>query len=82
VVPYAGDPTGKSFEPFGVGLVELDGVVRVETRLTESDPEKLDFGMEMELKVIPFYVDEEGDQVMTFAFAPATGTAPTAGTQD
>ena len=27
---YMGDPTGKSFEPFGIGLVQLDDVVRVE----------------------------------------------------
>ena len=72
-VPYAGDETGKSFEPFGVGLVQLDDVVRVEARLTESDPEKLDFGMEVELTIIPFFVNEDGDEVMTFAFAPVAG---------
>jgi uncharacterized OB-fold protein len=74
VVPYAGDPTGKSFEPFGVGLVQLDDVVRVESRLTESDPTKLDFDMEVELRVVPFYVDENGDEIMTFAFEP-TGSS-------
>ena len=71
VVPYAGDATGTSFVPFGVGLVQLDDVVRVESRLTESDPAKLAFGMEVELQVVPFYVDEAGDEIMTFAFAPA-----------
>jgi uncharacterized OB-fold protein len=70
VVPYAGDETGKSFQPFGVGLVQLDDVVRVEARLTESDPAELDFGMEVELQVVPFYVDGEGDEIVTFAFAP------------
>jgi len=72
VVPYAGDATGASFEPFGVGLVQLDDVVRVESRLTESDPDKLEFGMEVELEVVPFYVDDDGDEIMTFAFAPVT----------
>jgi uncharacterized protein len=67
---YRGDPTGESFEPYGVGLVQLDDVVRVESRLTESDPEKLDFGMEVELRILPFYVDKDGDEVITFAFAP------------
>ena len=38
VVPYAGDETGETFVPFGVGLVQLDDIVRVESRLTESDP--------------------------------------------
>ena len=67
---YMGDLTGDSFEPYGVGLVQLDDVVRVESRLTESDPEKLDFGMEVELRIVPFYVDEDGDELVTFAFAP------------
>ncbi len=70
VVPYAGDETGKSFEPFGVGLVQLGDVVRVEARLTESDPSKLAFGMDVELAIVPFYVDEAGDEILTFAFAP------------
>jgi uncharacterized OB-fold protein len=72
VLPYAGDPTGASFEPFGVGLVQLDDVVRVESRLTESDPAELRFGMDVELVTVPFYVDEDGDEVVTFAFAPTT----------
>jgi uncharacterized OB-fold protein len=65
-----GDPTGASFQPFGVGLVQLDNVVRVESRLTESDPEKLVFGMDVELQIVPFYIDNDGNEVMTFAFAP------------
>ena len=71
-VDYMGDPTGKSFEPFGVGLVQLDDVVRVESRLTESDPDKLDFGMDVELRIVPFYTDADGDEIVTFAFAPTT----------
>ena len=38
--PYTG-PTGKAFVPFGVGYVELPGEVKVEARLTESDPDVL-----------------------------------------
>jgi uncharacterized OB-fold protein len=67
---YRGDPTGESFEPYGMGLVQLDDVVRVESRLTESDRERLDFGMEVELRIVPFYVDDDGNEIMTFAFAP------------
>ena len=69
-VDYMNDPTGASFVPFGVGLVQLGDVVRVESRLTENDPAKLDFGMEVELTMIPFYTDENGDEIVTFAFAP------------
>jgi uncharacterized protein len=67
--PYAG-PTGKAFVPFGVGYVELDGEVKVEARLTESSPEVLHHGMEMELVVVPLRTDDDGNDVVTFAFAP------------
>lgn len=68
--PYIG-PAGKDFVPFGVGLVQLDDVVRVEARLTESDPEKLKWGMDVELTMIPFATDAEGNEIITFAFQPA-----------
>ena len=67
--PYAG-PTGDAFAPYGIGYVELDGEVRVESRLTVADPEALSIGMEMELVVVPFRTDEDGNEVMTFAFRP------------
>jgi uncharacterized OB-fold protein len=69
-LPYAGTETADSFTPFGVGLVQLGDVVRVEARLTENDPAKLQFGMDVELAIVPFYIDGDGDEVMTFAFAP------------
>ncbi len=69
--PYAG-PTGTDFVPFGVGYVELPGEVKVETRLTENDPEVLRNGMEMELVVVPFRTDDDGNEVVTFAFRPVT----------
>ena len=63
-------PDGKDFVPFGVGLVQLDDVIRVEGRLTENDPEKLQFGMDVELTMIPFTTDDEGNELVTFAFQP------------
>ncbi len=78
IIPYAGDETGASFEPFGVGLVQLDDLVRVDVRLTEHDPAKLDFGMEVELQIVPFSTDEDGTEILTFAFAPvANADVPT-----
>jgi uncharacterized OB-fold protein len=67
--PYKG-PVGKDFVPFGVGLVQLDDVIRVEGRLTENDPAKLEFGMEVELTMVPFATDAEGNELVTFAFQP------------
>lgn len=69
-LPFAGGQTAETFTPFAVGLVQLGDDVRVEARLTEHDPDKLRFGMELEFAVIPFFVDEDGDEIMTIAFAP------------
>jgi uncharacterized protein len=69
-LPYAGDETAATFEPFGVGLVQLGDVVRVEARLTESDPARLRSGMEVELTMVPFYVDGDGTEIVTWAFQP------------
>jgi uncharacterized protein len=67
--PYAG-PTGKDFVPFGVGLVQLGDVIRVEGRLTENDPAKLQFGQEVELIMVPLTTTEQGEEIITFAFEP------------
>jgi uncharacterized OB-fold protein len=68
--PYAGDDDAASFQPFSVGYVELPGALRVEARLTEPDPDKLRIGMEMELTVVPFGRDAQGNQTVIYAFAP------------
>jgi uncharacterized OB-fold protein len=65
--PYTG-PSGEDFVPYGVGYVQLGDEVRVESRLTEM--EGLRSGMEMELVLVPFRTDDEGNEVMTFAFRP------------
>lgn len=67
--PYAGGETAETFEGFGVGLIDLGGEIRVEARLTENDPAKIQFGGKVELAIIPFRT--EGDtEVVTFAFKP------------
>lgn len=68
--PYAGGETRDTFRPFGIGVVQLGDEVRVEARLTEADAAKLEFGMDVELVTIPFRVEEDGTEVVTFAFAP------------
>jgi uncharacterized OB-fold protein len=74
-LPYAGKETADTFEPFGVGLVQLGDEVRVESRLTTADPDQLRYGMDLELALVPLYVDDAGVEVMTCAFAPAEGVA-------
>ena len=70
VPPYAGDVDRETFAPFGVGYIELPEGIRVESRLTENDPEKLEIGMEMELVLEKFLEDGQGSDLMTFAFRP------------
>jgi uncharacterized OB-fold protein len=45
--------------------------VIVESRLTENDPDRLAFGMPVELVIVPFTTDDDGTEVVTFAFSPA-----------
>jgi len=68
--PYLGENDPEKFKPFGVGYVELPEL-KVEARLTEDEPAALKIGMEMELVVEPLFTDENGNEVVTFAFAPA-----------
>ena len=68
--PYASGETLETFQPYGVGLVQLGDEVRVEARLTEANPAKLRFGMEVELVVVPFRTDADGTEIVTFAFEP------------
>jgi uncharacterized OB-fold protein len=57
--------------PYGVGYVELADGVRVETRLTTT--EGLGIGIGMELVLVPFRIDDDGNEVVTFAFQPVAG---------
>jgi uncharacterized OB-fold protein len=57
--------------PFGIGIVELPESVRVITRLTESDPSTLHAGQAMECRVVRLHSDADGNDVVTYAFAPA-----------
>ena len=70
--PYAIVETPETFQPFAVGYVEFGGLVKVEGRLTEPDAAKLEIGMEMEVVVVPFRTDDDGNEVVTFAFQPVT----------
>ena len=73
--PFAGDADPATFQPFGVGYVELPGQLKVEARLTESDPSRLAIGQEMELVLVPLTSDADGNDVVTFAFRPVHGGA-------
>jgi uncharacterized OB-fold protein len=56
--------------PFGFGVVELPEGLRVIARLTEGNPSALASGQTMELRVVPLHRDENGNDVVTYAFEP------------
>lgn len=57
--------------PYGFGVVELPEGVRVIGRLTEHRPDALRIGQTMALVVVPLHTDDDGNEVVTYAFAPA-----------
>ncbi|GLS98820.1 hypothetical protein GCM10007897_01980 [Sphingobium jiangsuense] len=66
--PYAGP---EAFEPFALGYVELPGAVIVESRLAGIDDfGQLRIGMEMELRLVPFARNAQGEDILIYAFAP------------
>jgi uncharacterized OB-fold protein len=68
--PYIGKESAADFVPFGVGLVQLGDVIRVEGRLTEPNMDAIEFGQKVELTMIPFATDDDGNEIMTYAFQP------------
>jgi uncharacterized protein len=67
--PYLGREPANDFVPYGVGFIELpEG--RVEARLAGDVDQEPRIGMPMELTVVPFTTDEDGTEVLTFAFRP------------
>lgn len=56
--------------PYGFGVVELAGGLRVVARLTESRLDRLAPGLPMRLVVEPLFTDDDGRPVLSYAFAP------------
>jgi uncharacterized OB-fold protein len=56
--------------PYGIGVVELPEGIRVITRLTESDPAALRSGQPMEMRIVSLHVDDDGNEIFTYAFGP------------
>jgi uncharacterized OB-fold protein len=71
--PYDGP---EDFEPYAVGYIELLGELLVEARLTEPDPQKLRIGQHMRLTLVPYTAQDDGTEVVTFAFAPVEEETP------
>ena len=66
-------PGYRGTTPFGFGVVELPEGLRVVARLTEADPARLSAGQPMRLAIVPLHTDDEGNDVVTYAFGPDRG---------
>ena len=60
--------------PYALGYVDLPEGVRVMTQLTGREPEDYELGMEMELVVEPFGLDEDGNEMAGYRFRPKEGS--------
>ena len=56
--------------PFGFGVVELPEGLRLVTRITEADPAALTLGMPMRLVADVVATDDDGTEVVAWAFTP------------
>jgi uncharacterized OB-fold protein len=68
--PYAGP---SEFRPYYLGFVELPGELMVESYFTGYDDRTPTIGDEVELTIVPFNTDDEGDEIVTYAFRPVDG---------
>jgi uncharacterized protein len=57
--------------PYAFGFVDLVDRVRLKSLFTD-DLSRLKVGLEVELVIEPLYADEQGNEVTTFKFKPAT----------
>jgi len=60
--------------PYGFGLVDLPEGLRVVSRIEETDLDALRPGLALELTVTPLYVGDAGEEVLSYAYRPVTGT--------
>lgn len=56
--------------PYGFGVVELAGGLRVIARLTQHRLDRLRPGLAMRLVVEPLFTDDDGRPVLSYAFRP------------
>ncbi|MEP6343758.1 MAG: OB-fold domain-containing protein [Maricaulaceae bacterium] len=69
--PFVGVTDKAAFKPFGVGYVELEGEVIVETRIVTEDFASLELGMPMTLMLEEFERGDGTGGVTTYAFQPS-----------
>jgi len=70
--PYVGVTDRTMFKPFGVGYVELEGQVIVETRIVTDNLDALKIGLPMSLVLETFERGDGEGAVTSYAFTPSS----------
>lgn len=70
--PYNSGETELSFEPYGVGYVQMPSGIKIESRLTVAEGTQLRIGMPMRLTLATYGATTDGVPLYTFVFEPAT----------
>lgn len=58
------------YAPYAVGMVDMPEGLRVLARISADDPEGVRAGAEVELVLERLYLDENGNEVITWKFRP------------
>jgi hypothetical protein len=58
------------YAPYAVGMVDMPEGLRVLARISTDDPKGVEVGAEVELVLERLYLDENGDEVITWKFRP------------
>ena len=58
------------YTPYALGMVDMPEGLRVLGRISTDDPENVEVGTEVELVLERLYLDENGNEVITWKFRP------------
>jgi uncharacterized OB-fold protein len=58
------------YTPYALGMVDMPEGLRVLGRISTDDPEGVEVGTEVELVLERLYLDENGNEVITWKFRP------------
>ena len=58
------------YTPYALGMVDMPEGLRVLGRISTDDPEGVQVGAEVELVLERLYLDEDGNEVITWKFKP------------
>ena len=76
--PY---PAAEPFEPFVLGTVALPDGLQVPGQILGVAPDNVRVGLEVEVVVDPLYMDEQGNEVITWKFQVVGSGSPDEGGQ-